>query len=218
MAIARPRMTEAEFMRLPHDGRKYELVDGEVKEVPTSFEHDAIVMHLAVLLQPFAKGRGFLTGSQAGFRMQDGNIRCPDVGFTLKTRLPDGKPPRTFATVAPDLAIEIISPTEEAADIQRKRSEYFASSAKQVWYLYPETQRVTLYRSSTEFTHLTAEDELDGGELLPGFRCRVIDLFASESAPSKQPLALYGAWRGKCPQDFDLDAVLKEVRSEWEKE
>src|SRR5256885_2066552 len=115
MAIANPldtfkkRMTEEEFMRLPKDGRKYELVDGEVREVPTSFEHDLIVMHIGFLMMPYAKGRGGITGSQAGFRMTGGNLRSPDVGFTRKERFPGGKPPKGFANFAPDLCIEIIS-------------------------------------------------------------------------------------------------------------
>src|SRR4029077_20231770 len=63
------RRTEEEFMRMPDDGRKYELVDGEAKEVPGGVEQDVIGAHLIVLFHPFTKGRGFLAASQAGFRM-----------------------------------------------------------------------------------------------------------------------------------------------------
>src|SRR5438094_426513 len=110
MAVAKPVeaakkiLTEDEFMRLPRDGRKYELVDGEAKEVPTGFEQDVLGMRVGFLLMPAVKGLGFLTGSQAGFRMASGNIRCPDVAFTRKERLPNGKPPQGFCETAPDLA------------------------------------------------------------------------------------------------------------------
>ena len=69
MATVKPRMTEEEFMRLPDDGRKYELVDGEAKELPGGVEQDVVGTNLVVLLHPFTKGRGYLIGAQAGFRM-----------------------------------------------------------------------------------------------------------------------------------------------------
>lgn len=176
IATAKRKMSEEEFLRLPDDGRKLELVDGEAKEVPTGFEHDAI----GAMLMPHAKGRGFVTIAQAGFRMADGNIRCPDVSFTRKERLPDGKPPKGFAELAPDLAVEIISPNEDAADVFRKLGEYFASGSQQVWLLQPETQRVTVYRSLMDAKTYGPDDTLTAGDLLPGFNTTVSDLFAIE--------------------------------------
>src|SRR5258708_38385022 len=105
MSITRTRITEEEFMRLPDDGRKYELVDGEAKEVPVSYEHDVIVMTVGSLLRVHAKGKGFVAGSNAGFRMTDRNIRCPDVSFTQKARVPGGRPGNWFGDVAPDLCV-----------------------------------------------------------------------------------------------------------------
>src|SRR5689334_9796161 len=113
MAIAKPMailhrpMTEEEFMRLPDDGHKYELVDGEAKEVPTGFEHDVIGLTVGRLLYPHTHGRGFIAGSSAGFRMRTKNVRSPDVSFTQKSRVHGGKPGRSFGAVAPDLCIEI---------------------------------------------------------------------------------------------------------------
>src|SRR5439155_23476399 len=133
-----------------------------------------------VLFHPFVKGRGYLAGSQAGFRMQSGNIRSPDVSFTLKTRFPSGRPPKGFGDFAPDLCIEIISPSEDWTEMNRKIEEYFAAGAQQVWHLFPETQQAKVYRSPTETTEYEAQDELDGGDLLPGFHCRVSDLFDVE--------------------------------------
>lgn len=172
--------TEDELMRLPRDGRKWELVDGELKEVPTSIRHDAIVMLLGFLLYPFVKGRGVLTASQAGYWMMAGNLRSPDVGFTRKERLPGGKVPDKFGDVAPDLCIEIISPSEERADMQRKVEEYFASGTEQVWHMFPETQTLTVYTSPATVAKYTSADEVEGGGLLPGFRCQVADLFEVE--------------------------------------
>jgi Uma2 family endonuclease len=170
------RMSEEEFMRLPDDGRKYELVSGKVKEVPASHKHDVIGVNLAIKFAPYVKGRGYLAGSQAGFRMLTGNIRCPDIAFTLKSRLPDG-PSEGFEAFAPDLAIEIVSPSENMTDLWNKVGEYFASGAQQVWLLFPEQVRVNLYTSPFDVQILYGEDEITGGDLLPGFACQVKELF-----------------------------------------
>ncbi len=177
---AKRKMTEEEFMRLPDDGRKYELVDGEAKEVPAGVEHDAIVAHIIVLLAPFVKNLGFLTASSAGFRMVTGNIRSPDVSFVSRERLPEGKPPKGFMDGAPDLAIEVISPNEDWADMGRKLGEYFMSGAKQVWLIDPDAVTVTVYKSLTDVQVFHANDEIAGGDLLPEFRCKVADLIAVE--------------------------------------
>jgi Uma2 family endonuclease len=148
------KLTEAGFLRLPDDGRKYELVDGEAKGIPTAHDHAVIGMRLgARILSCASSRRGYVAGSQAGFRMLSGNIRSPDVAFTLKERLPDGKPSKGFEEGAPDLAVEIVSPNEDAADLLRKVGEYFASGAQQVWLLFPETRTVNLYTSNSSSTN-----------------------------------------------------------------
>lgn len=178
MAITKTKMTEEEFLRLKDDGRKYELVDGEAKFVPAGWKHDIIGGNVIFALKPYAEGRGFVASSQAGFRMTSKNIRCPDVSFTLYEHVPDDEPTDGFADFAPDLCIEIISPYEDRADMQRKLEEYFASGAKQVWHMFPEEQRILVYTSPVESKTYAAEDEIDAGDLLPGFHCRVADLFA----------------------------------------
>lgn len=182
MAIANlhRKMTEDEFMRLPDDGRKYELVDGEPKEVPANVRHDEIGARLCFMFYPFTRGRGALVSSQAGFRMRDGNIRCPDVSFTRKERLPGGKAPDTFGDAAPDLCIEIISLSEDKPDMTRKIEEYFDAGAKQVWHLFPETESLTVFTSPSDTVTYSANEEISGGDLLPGFRCRVAELFLLE--------------------------------------
>lgn len=180
MPATRAKMTEEEFMRLPDDGRKYELVNGRPKEVPTSFRHNAIGANIVALLMPYARGRGFLAISQAGFGMKDHNIRCPDVSFTRKERLPSGVPPDTFGDAAPDLCIEIVSPSEDQDDMKLKLGEYFASGSQQVWYLFPESRRVAIYTAPTKAITYDADDEISADDLLPGFHCRVTDLFSLE--------------------------------------
>lgn len=181
MAITMPRrMTEDEFLRLPDDGRKYELVDGEPKEVPAGHKHDAIGFNVGFLIKPYTRGRGIVAGAQAGFRMRNGNVRSPDISFTLKSRLVDGQPSEGFENLAPDLCIEIISSSEEREEMVRKVREYFDADAQFVWHLFPDPRTLRVYTSPQDFTDYGADDEIEGGDLLPGFRCRVADLFALE--------------------------------------
>lgn len=179
MVATKPRMTEEEFMRLPANGRKYELVDGEPKEVPTGMRHDYIVMWLGYLLMPFAEGRGILVSSNAGYRMANRNIRCPDVGFMRDERLPDGEVPVGFGDSAPDLCIEIISPSEDMRDATRKVGEYFDSGAKEVWHMFPDDKTLRVYHSTDDARAYAPEDEVETPDLLPGFRARVADLFGN---------------------------------------
>jgi Uma2 family endonuclease len=183
MIATQPRMTEEEFMCLPDDGRKYELVDGEPKEVPTGVRHDRIVIWLGRLLGPYADPYGDIIGSSAGFRMTDGNIRCPDISFIRHDRMPEGQAPVGFGDVAPDLCIEIISASEDTRDMQRKVREYFASGAQEVWHMYPNERTVTVYRSPSEAREYGPEDEIATPDILPGFHARVTDLFSKPERP-----------------------------------
>ena len=181
MAVATERLSRKmsfeDYLRLPEEGHKYEYVDGEAREVPTKFQHDIIGAIIIGLLTPHARGRGYLTASQAGFRMTGGNLRVPDAGFTRRERLPDGVLPQDFPDFAPDLCVEIISPSEDRRDMMQKVREYFDSGARLVWHVFPEVRTVTVYTSPTASQDYAAGDELSGGDLLPGFTCRVGDLF-----------------------------------------
>ncbi len=180
MAVLHKPMTEEEFMRLPDDGYKYELVDGAAKRAPANFQHDVIGATVIALLRQHTKGLGFVTGSQAGFRMVNKNIRCPDISFTRKSRVNGGLPGDWFGEVAPDLCIEIISKSEDIADAQRKVREYFEAGAQQVWHMFPERQEIKVF-ASTDVSHTyRADEEISIGDLIPGFRHQVAELFELE--------------------------------------
>lgn len=116
----KPKMTEEEFLHLPDDGRKYELVNGKAIEVPAGIEREAIAAHLIDLFTPLVKGIGVLCAFSAGYWMVTGNIRSPDVSFIRKERLPEGKLPKGFADFPHDLAIKIVFPNEDWAEMGRK--------------------------------------------------------------------------------------------------
>lgn len=170
-------LSEAEFLNLPDDGRKYELVDGEAKEVPAGFEHGILAIRLAARLLTHAHPWGYVCDPSTGFRMVNGRIRSPDVSLVARARVPTPQIPKGFFDGAPDLAIEVVSPNEDMPDLLSKVAEYFASGAKQVWFLFPETQEVVLYHTPFDTERLHAEDELTGGDLLPDFHIKVKELF-----------------------------------------
>jgi Uma2 family endonuclease len=171
------RWTEADLLCLPDDGRKYELVNGRLVEVPTGGRHGKIAVELSVRLYPAAKPWATLFDSSTGFRTAQGNIRSPDVSVMRTERLPDGKAPIGFIDGAPDLAVEIVSPSEKVGELLTKMAEYFESGTQEVWLLFPERKQVHRYRADMVVEVLHEDDTLQGAPLLPDFTVRVGDLF-----------------------------------------
>ena len=140
----------------------------------------AIAVNAIWLLAPHTRGKGIMTCGKAEFRMVNGNIRVPTLSFTRKEWFPGGHAPETFGDLAPDLCVEIISPAERPGQISRKVQEYFDGGAVQDWHVFPERQEVVVFTSPTDAQTLGADGILDAGGLLPGFSCRVADLFKTE--------------------------------------
>ena len=172
------RWTEADLLCLPDDGRKYELVNGRLVEVPTGARHSRISVEMGARLYAARPSGTTMFASCTGFRMAQGNIRSPDVSVMRTDRLPDGKAPEGFVDGAPDLAIEVVSPNETMGAMLTKMVEYFESGAQEVWLLFPERKQVHRYRADWVVEVFNEDDTLDGAPLLPDFTVRVGDLFA----------------------------------------
>ena len=153
--------------------------------MPRTRKHDLIVFWLGYLIMPYAIDLGMLTAPQAGYRMAGGNLRVPDFSFTRFDRFPNSEVPDGFIEFAPDLAVEIISPSEQPGDMARKVGEYFASGAQQVWHMFPETKTVIVFRSPLESKTYQPDDELDLSDILPGFRRRVSELFGKTNTAGR---------------------------------
>ncbi|MCS7300849.1 MAG: Uma2 family endonuclease [Fimbriimonadales bacterium] len=171
------RYTEHDLLQMPDDGRKYELVDGRIEVVPTGGRHGWIGSRLSRRIGNIAPESLATFDSSTGFRMAGGNIRSPDFSLMDTQRLPDGKPPVDFVDGAPDLAVEIVSPSENLKDLMQKVFEYFESGAREVWLLFPERKQVHRYTAPLELEVLHENDILTGGELLPELKVRVGELF-----------------------------------------
>ena len=111
--------------------------------------------------------------------------RRPDVAFVSYPRWREDRVPRTEAwDVVPDLAVEVISPTNLAEEIDDKITDYFTAGVRLVWVLYPASGRVYVYQSPERVTGLERTDELEGGDVLPGFRLPVAALFEAVTRPA----------------------------------
>jgi Uma2 family endonuclease len=180
MATSARRMaTEEDLRAMPRDGRKYELVDGQIRVSPAGARHGLVIVDLAARLQAFVKRRnlGYVFDSSTGVRLPNGNVRSPDVSFVARGRFKGEVVPKGFVPFAPDLAVEVLSPKDRPRFILDKVGEYLDAGVRLVWVLDPEARSAAVYRSLTEVRTLSVKDQLAGEDVLPGFRCRLRDLF-----------------------------------------
>jgi Uma2 family endonuclease len=170
--------TDEELMALPDDG-KYELVDGElIRMSPAGGRHGEIIVLLSARLVNFAieHGLGHVLDGQTGFRFPSGEVRCPDVSFVAASRLPGGVP-AGILHVAPDLAVEVLSPSDGPADVARKVGEYLAVGVKLLWVVDPERRNAVVYRPGATPRTVRQDGALDGEDVVPGFSCPMSALF-----------------------------------------
>lgn len=177
-----PRVTEDDLLRMHAEGRRVELGRGGLVEVsPAGGEHSEIAVRLLVRLGGYveAKRLGRVYGPDAGFRLSEQPliVRAPDASFVAGGRIPATADRRRFVPVAPDLAVEIVSPEDRAADIESKVQEYLAAGCRLVWVLFPATRSALVRRPEGVARVLAAEDRLDGEEVLPGFACPLREIF-----------------------------------------
>jgi Uma2 family endonuclease len=173
--------TEAELQALPEDGYIHEVVGGALVMSPkNNFEHGDICARLLTALSAFARARklGAVLDSSTGFWMQNRNCRAPDISFIAKARLREWKrPPAAFFQGAPDLAVEVLAPSNTKAEISERLADFFASGARLAWIIHPEEQFVEICHSPVRRTILGSGAFLDGETLLPGFQYPIADLF-----------------------------------------
>ncbi len=182
MAIQQKTYTAEEFWefvnRPENQNKSFERRHGEIIEVtPSNTYFSGIGIAISSPLFMFVKAHdlGVVSGEAGGFELSEDITYVPDVAFVSKAR--QAEPPRkTLNPIAPDLAVEVISPTNSASEIQRKVLDYLAAGTLIVWIAYPETKTVVVHTSAGART-LTEADTLDGGDVLPGFTLPVRDIF-----------------------------------------
>ncbi|MGH9802807.1 MAG: Uma2 family endonuclease [Blastocatellia bacterium] len=171
-------MTAATELAFAPD-REVELVDGkpEVKDMAGA-RHGGVTARLLIKVGSYVEDN-FLGGVYTpDTTFQIGlNERLPDIGFISAERIPEDGEPEGLWTIAPDLAVEVISPNDIWEKVMSKVRNYFTAGVQEVWLVSPEQQTITIHHSLTTTTILISDDELSSEALLPGFRCRVSDIF-----------------------------------------
>ena len=173
--------TEDDLLRL-HDreNRLCELVDGVLVEKPMGFYESRLAVVIVQLLANFADSHdlGIVAGADGMVRLAPGLVRIPDVSFVCWEQLPDGRVPRDpIPDLSPDLAVEVLSRGNTPREMRRKVREYFDAGVRLVWLLDPEARTMTVHRSVEDSVVLAEEDIISGGDVLPGFRVRLGELF-----------------------------------------
>ncbi|MFN0108896.1 MAG: Uma2 family endonuclease [Blastocatellia bacterium] len=159
--------------------KKYEIVDGvpEAKDMGSSL-HSGVGTRLIIEMGMHVKLNklGAVYGPDATFQIGS-NERLPDVSFVAASSFPEEGETDKKWEIAPDLAVEIISPSEGWAKVNRKIHEYFTAGVRQVWLISLEEREIHVYDSAKTIRVLSEDDDLTSDVLLPGFHCRVSDLF-----------------------------------------
>jgi Uma2 family endonuclease len=177
-------LTAEEFFLLPDpdDGSQQELVRGEVVTMPPpGGMHGVACLRVARRIGNFVEDNnlGTVTSNDTGFiteRSPD-SVRGPDVAYWSKDRLP--MVPVGYIEIAPDMLVEVLSPSNTSKQIRAKLKEYFATGVWLVWVIAPEDRTLTIYRTPDEGRVLHETATVSGEDVLPEFTCRVSDLLPS---------------------------------------
>ncbi len=182
MTDTKARMTAQDLLRLPDDGKRRELVEGELREMaPAGARHGRAAMRLASRLDRYVEENrhGAVLAAETGFRISSNpdTVRAPDVSFVARDRVPPEGMPEGYWGIAPDLVAEVVSPNDTASEVQSKVQMWLEAGVHLVWVVYPDTRSVVAYESLKEISTLTAGDILGGGTIVPGFECPVSEIF-----------------------------------------
>ena len=165
------------------DGRRYELIEGRLYEMPPiGAPHGEITANICSLLRAHVKqhelGRIFV--GDPGFILQrdPDTVRAPDVAFVSYRRLPHGDLPEGFLQLAPDLAVEVVSPSNRPREILEKADAWLQAGVQVLWVVYPRTRSIDVHRPRHDVLTLSSDEMLEGSPALPGFSCQVGELFA----------------------------------------
>ncbi|MBW3542735.1 MAG: Uma2 family endonuclease [Planctomycetes bacterium] len=180
-AISGAAFTTDELQSLA-DEERFELVDGRIVERHMGSESGWTSGRLFLRLGGYVDGQnlGWVWPADTGYRCfpDDPNkVRKPDVSFVARGRLPHGRPAPGYEEIAPDLAAESVSPKDRYYDVEDKVEDYLRAGVRLVWVINPEMRTVTVYRPDGSTSRLHEDDELSGEDVIPGFTCRVGDLF-----------------------------------------
>jgi Uma2 family endonuclease len=180
MAVERGPMTAEELLRLPDDGQRRELIDGELRCMapaggPHGQEGGRVFVRLGHHVEANGLGEVFLAETGFLLRRDPDRVRAPDFAFIRAERLPADGLPAGYVPIAPDLVVEVVSPGDAATEVREKVDDWLGFGCRAVWVVYPG-RRLDAYLADGTIRPHGPEDEVEGGDALPGFRMRLRDL------------------------------------------
>ena len=181
MATLKTLLTAADLLRISSSGKRCGLVKGVLTEMtPSGARHGRVAMRIGRILAEYVgrQSLGEVFAAETGFRIyrDPDTVRAPDAAFVSAERPPEELPER-YLDLAPDLAVEVISPSDSATEVQAKVESWLRAGVRLVWVVYPSTKSVVVYTGLDHGRVLTEEDDLSGQPALPGFACPVKELF-----------------------------------------
>jgi Uma2 family endonuclease len=183
-SVAEPIYTPEDLLSMGDAGKGLELVGGRLVERSTGGFASWVATHISRLLLVHGEdlGLGWVLDSEGSyqcFRDDRRKVRKPDVSFIRRGRLPDERIPDGHVTIAPDLAVEVVSHNDTAYEVDTKVQEYLAAGVPLVWVVNPRVRSIHIYHATGAVERLQEDAVLAAPELFPDLRCRVADLFAS---------------------------------------
>ena len=174
--------TEEDLLNLlEHGDRICELVDGVLVEKVMGWPESVLASEVVFQFKQFLKSHNFgvVSGEAGLMRILPKQIRVPDVGFVRWERLPERKMPKErVLACAPNIAVEILSPSNTRGEMSRKLDDYFTAGVQLVWYIDPDTRTAQAFESVDRVTNYTAVEQITAGDVLPGFSLLLVELFA----------------------------------------
>jgi Uma2 family endonuclease len=184
MSTATQITSADELLYMPDDGFRYELVEGELRKKPLAgMQQGVLSSEISWLLTVYVRRHklGQVFCAEAGFRIErdPDTVLAPDAAFVRKERIAAIGIHKEFFPEAPALIVEVVSPSDRAEEVDDKMRRWIVAGVELGWVVYPKGRTVTEYRALDDIRVLTANDSLDGGSVIPGFQCRVGDLFSA---------------------------------------
>jgi Uma2 family endonuclease len=184
-----PGTATEEDLNKPH-GPTCELIDGVLVEKPMGARESLLAAYVIGMLREYLANddKGVVLGADGFIRIEDGLLRAPDATFIPWSSFPNEElPEEAYWSVAPGLVVEVLSPGNTRAEIDRKLNELFDVGCKLAWVIDPDAQTAKVYTSAKRFKELDAKGTLEGGKVLPGFKLPLADLFAATKPRKKKP-------------------------------
>ena len=177
-------LTAEDLLKMPDDGHRYELVRGELREMPLAGHvHGEIALSIGAELRQFVKQHrlGKTYAAETGFKVATNpdHVLAADAAFVRQGRTENVRESTGFWPGAPDLAVEVISPRDTYSDVAEKALDWLQAGTRMVLVVDPRCETVTVYRSASNIVVLSEDDAIDGADVVPGWKLPVREIFST---------------------------------------